>query len=247
MTDDVRWFVGIDWASQTHQACLIDAGGKIIGERAFAHSGAGLAELRIWLLTMTAAEPAVITVAIEVPHGPIVEMLLERGFQVYAVNPKQLDRFRNRFSVAGAKDDRRDAHVLADSLRTDRHCFRRLAAEDAMVIELREWSRMTEDLQQKRNRLANRMREQLWRYYPQALTVCDDLAADWFLELWDAVPTPTKTARIRESTVERIPKAHRIRRVEAAEVLRILRQPALTRRPALQKPPVPTFARSRSV
>jgi transposase len=227
MTDDAQWFAGIDWASQTHQVCLIDAGGKVIGERAFAHGGAGLAELCTWLLAATGAEPAAIAVAIEVPHGPIVEALLERGFQVYAVNPKQLDRFRDRFTVAGAKDDRRDALVLADSLRTDRHCFRRLAAEEAVVVELREWSRMTEELQQERNRLANRMREQLWRYYPQALEIGDDLAADWFLDLWAAVPMPAKAARIRETTLERILKRHRIRQVTAAEVLRLLRQPAL--------------------
>ena len=227
MTDDAQWFAGIDWASQAHRVCLIDAGGKIVGERAFAHSGAGLAELCAWLLAMTGAAPTVIAVAIEVPHGPIVETLLERGFQVYAVNPKQLDRFRDRFTVAGAKDDRRDAHVLGDSLRTDRHCFRQLSAEDAMVIELREWSRMTEDLQQERNRLANRVRGQLWRYYPQALAISDDLAADWFLELWAVVPTPAKAARIRESTVDRILKRHRVRRIAAAEVL-LLRQKPLT-------------------
>ena len=228
MTDDARYFAGIDWASQTHQACLIDAGGKIVGERAFAHGGAGLAEMCTWLLAMTGAEPMEIAVAIEVPHGPIVETLLERGFQVYAINPKQLDRFRDRFTVAGAKDDRRDAHVLSDSLRTDRHCFRRLAAEDALIVELREWSRMAEDLQQERNRLANRVREQLWRYYPQAMAIGEDLAADWFLELWAAVPTPARAARIRESTVARILETHRIRRIAAAEVMRILRQPALT-------------------
>src|SRR5258707_6295478 len=96
MTDDARWFVGVDWASQAHQACLIDAGGKIIGEQAFAHGGAGLAELCTWLLAKTGAAPTAIAVAIEVPHGPIVETLLERGFQVYAINPKQLDRFRDR-------------------------------------------------------------------------------------------------------------------------------------------------------
>ncbi len=92
MSDDARWFAGIDWASRTHQACLIDAGGKILGERAFAHGGDGLAELCAWLLATTGAEPAVIAAAIEVPHGPIVEALLERGFQVYAVNPKQDER-----------------------------------------------------------------------------------------------------------------------------------------------------------
>jgi Transposase len=101
--------------SEAHQVCLIDAAGKIVGARAFAHGGAGLAELCAWLLSITGAEPAAIAVAIEVPHGP------ERGFPVYAINPKQLDRFRHRFTVAGAKDDRRDAQVQADSLRTDRH------------------------------------------------------------------------------------------------------------------------------
>jgi transposase len=228
MTDDARWFVGIDWASETHQVCLVDAGGKIVGERGFSHAGAGLAEMCIWLLVTTRAEPTVIAVAIEVPHGPIVETLLERGFLVYAINPKQLDRFRDRFTVAGAKDDRRDAHVLGDSLRTDRHCFRHLAAEDAVIVELREWSRIAEDLQQERNRLANRVREQLWRYYPQALKISDDLGADWFLELWAAVPTPAKAARVRESSIDRVLKMHRIRRIAAAEVAQVLRQQPLT-------------------
>lgn len=72
---------------------------------------------------------------------------MERGFAVHVINPKQIDRFRDRFSMSGAKDDRRDALVLADSLLTDRHCFRRLEPVDAKVIELREWSRIAEDLQ----------------------------------------------------------------------------------------------------
>ena len=227
MTDDARWFVGIDWASEIHQVCLVDADGTVGGERAFAHGGAGLAEMCTWLLVMTRAKPAVIAVAIEVPHGPIVETLLERGFLVYAINPKQLDRFRDRFTVAGAKDDRRDAHVLGDSLRTERHCFRHLAAEDAVIVELREWSRMAEDLQQERNRLANRVREQLWRYYPQALEISDDLGADWFLDLWAVVPTPAKAARIRESSIDRVLKTHRIRRIAAAEAVQVLRQAPL--------------------
>src|SRR5271157_5217728 len=147
MSTDVRFFVGIDWASETHQVCLVAADGKIIGERAFAHGGAGLAEMCDWLVTTSGEEPPTVAVAIEAPHGPVVEILLERRFQVDAVNPKQLDRFRDRFTVAGAKDDRRDAYVLADALRTDRHCFRRLTVEDPVVIELREWSRMAEDLQ----------------------------------------------------------------------------------------------------
>ncbi len=233
MMEEIEWFVGIDWASKTHQACLIDAGGKIVGERAFDHDGAGLAELCAWLLSMTGAEPAAIAVAIEVPHGPIVETLLERGFPVYAINPKQLDRFRDRFTVAGAKDDRRDAQVAADSLRTDRHAFRRLSVDDPVIVELREWSRMTEDLQRERSRLANRVREQLWRYYPQMLALSDDLAAAWFLELWRQAPSPAKAARLRQTTIEQLLKAHRIRRLQAAEVLQVLRQKPLSVAPGV--------------
>src|SRR5436305_15342025 len=138
------------------------------GERAVAHGGLGIEELCDWLIARTGAAPEVIAVAIEVTHGPVVEALLERGFCVYGINPKQLDRFRDRFTVAGSKDDRRDAWVLADSLRTDRHAFRNLAADDPLVIQLREWSRMHDELTLERTRQINRLRDQLWRYYPQA-------------------------------------------------------------------------------
>jgi hypothetical protein len=89
-----------------------------------------------WLMARTRATPEVIGVAIEMTHGPVVEALLVRGFCVYGINPKQLDRFRDRFTVAGAKDDRRDAHVLADSLRTDRHAFRRLSNDEPVIVKL---------------------------------------------------------------------------------------------------------------
>jgi transposase len=225
MTEDICWLVGIDWASRKHHVCLLDAKGQIVAARDFVHDGAGLSELCTWLIDKTGAEPRQVEVAIEVPHGPIVETLLERGFVVYAMNPKQVDRFRDRFTVAGAKDDSRDAQVLADALRTDRRALRRLAVEDPTIIELREWSRMHEDLQRERNRLTNRVREQLWRYYPQALELAgDDLGAEWFLELWHQAPTPAKAARIGEKTVARILKDHRIRRIDAAKALEILRR-----------------------
>jgi transposase len=227
MSDEVRWFVGFDWATEQHRVCLLDAEGKRIAERDVTHGGAGLLELCNWLLETTGAQPAQIAVAIETPRGPVVEVLLERGFAVFAINPKQLDRFRDRFTVAGAKDDSRDAQVLGHSLRTDRQAFRRLALDNPLVIELREWSRMHDELKQEQSRLSNRVRDLLWRYYPQAGEVTDDLAADWFLDLWEKVPTPAQAARASEKTVARVLKIHRIRRIEAAEVLRILRQPPL--------------------
>jgi transposase len=227
MIDDVQWFAGIDWATQSHRVCLLDAEGRRVNERDFAHGGAGLTEMRDWLLEKTRAVPGQIAVAIETPHGPVVEMLLDHAFPVFAINPKQLDRFRDRFTVAGAKDDSRDARVLGSALRTDRVAFRRLAVDDPLVIELREWSRMADELQQERTRLSNRFRQQLWRYYPQAAELTDDVADDWFLTLWQQVPTPAAAAKASEKKIARILKDHRIRRLDAATVLQTLRKTPL--------------------
>jgi transposase len=228
MSDVTRsWFAGVDWGSEKHQVCMRDVAGTVVGERAFAHNGAGLVAMCDWLVSV-AGRPSTVAVAIEVPHGPVVDVLLDRGFAVHAINPKQLDRLRDRFSVAGAKDDRRDARVAADGLRTDPHLFRQVTAGDPSVVELREWSRLAEELQQERLRLANRIRQQLWRYYPQLLELGEDVTAEWVLALWSVAPTPAKAAQLREATVARLLARHRIRRLDAASVLGVLRQPAIT-------------------
>ena len=160
-----------------------------------------------WLLSFAAGEAGELGVALETPRGPVVESLMERGFAVHSINPKQLDRFRDRLSPAGAKDDRRDARTLAAALRTDPHCLRRLEPTDPVIVELREWSRLNEDLTRERVRLANRMREQLWRYYPQFLhAVDDDVAAPLALNLWRNLSTPRAGQRVREATLARVLK-----------------------------------------
>jgi hypothetical protein len=101
--DEPAWFVGFDWGSEKHRVALFDRTGKLIERRDVAHSAAAYAELGDWLLRTTQASPAEIAVAIETTHGPVVDALIDRGFRVYAINPKQLDHFRDRYSVAGAK------------------------------------------------------------------------------------------------------------------------------------------------
>ena len=225
---DQRWYAGVDWGSQSHCVFLTDHEGRKVGERTFAHGGEGLAEMAAFLTAASgAADPARIHVAIEVPHGPVVEALIERRFAVHALNPKQMDRFRDRFTVAGAKDDSRDAEVMASSLRTDPRCFRHLVPTDPLVVELREFSRIAEELGVERNRLANRLREQLWRYFPALIELEDDMSAEWRLELWEAAPTPQKAGRLREASIAAILKRRRIRRLTAAEVRQALRKPPL--------------------
>jgi hypothetical protein len=114
---------------------------------------------------------------------------------------------------------------MASALRTDPRCFRPLALADPVVIELREWSRIAEDLSAERNRLTNRMREQLWRYFPAFLELETDLGAEWLLDLWETASTPAKAGRLREITIARVLKRNRIRRFDAAHVLGVLRKP----------------------
>lgn len=220
--NDWRFFVGVDWASLEHEVCALDGAGKAIDACSFKHSGDGLAELCTWLQKL--GDPASTAVAIEMPHGAVVETLLDRGFAVFAINPKQLDRFRDRFTLPGAKDDRRDALVLADSLRTDTHLFRRLAIQPANVVELREWSRIHDELQSERTGLVNQMRAQLTRYYPAFLELVTDPGDDWAIELFELAPTPEAAAKVTAAQVTAMLKKCRIRRFDAAQVLSTLQQ-----------------------
>jgi hypothetical protein len=99
-----EWFVGIDWGSQQQQVAVLDRDRRRVGERVVAHDGASLARLADWLWTLSAGRPQRVAVAIEVPRGAIVEGLLERGFHLFALNPKQLDRFRDRLSLGAFVD-----------------------------------------------------------------------------------------------------------------------------------------------
>src|SRR5262252_2591442 len=220
-------FVGIDWGSQQQQVYVLDRDRRRLGERVVDHDGASLAQLVAWLWGLAAGHPQRVAVAIEVPRGAIVEGLLERGFHVFAINPKQLDRFRDRHSVAGAKDDRRDALVLADSLRTDRPSFRRLQLDAPHLLLIRELSRAEETLLEEFRRSANRLREQLHRFYPQMLQLCSAADAPWLWDLLDLAPTPAHAALLSAEQVQRVLKAHRLRRITAPEVLACLQAPAL--------------------
>jgi hypothetical protein len=141
MTDTYRVFVGIDWGEESHRVWVSDREGEHLGERSVPHRGDALIELVDWLLAFAEGELTSIAIALEVPRGPVVDTLLDRGCHVFAINPKQLDRFRDRYSVAGAKDDRRDARVLSNAVRTDRQAFRALEIDDPLTIQLREYSR----------------------------------------------------------------------------------------------------------
>ena len=222
--DKTLFFAGVDWGSQSHYVCIIDHNGSILKESSFRHSGEGLWSMGDWIIEVTESIPENVAIGIEVTRGPVVESLMARGFDVHSINPKQLDRFRDRFSAAGAKDDRRDAMVLASALRTDGRHFRRLEPPYEDVTILRSLSRRREELVFERNRWTNRLGEQLWIYYPQFREVVgNDVVRPWNLELWKLAPTPGAARRVRVSSVQKILERNKIQRIGAEKVLEILR------------------------
>jgi transposase len=235
LQNDFQHFVGIDWGSEKHRVCLMDGAGKIIEERWVDHNGHSLAELVDWLRRQTFKSPSVLAVAIEIPRGAIVETLLEHGFAVFSINPKQLDRFRDRYSPAGAKDDRRDAFVLADSLRTDMHCFRAVRLDEPAMIRMRELSRLEDEISQELNRATNRLREQFHRFFPQLLQLSQSADEPWLWTLFEEAPFPAQAARLSEAKITRILEQHRIRRIRAAEVRATLKTKPLTLAPGARE------------
>lgn len=227
MEASFQQYVGIDWASKAHQVCVLDRERTVIAERSLKHSQRGLAELAAWLTDLAGGNPGSTAVAIELNRGAIVESLAQRGFAVFSINPKQLDRFRDRHTVAGAKDDRRDAFVLADSLRTDEPAFSKIELDGAEIVQLRELSRIQEDLKQERNRLANKLGDQLRRFWPDLLELCPGADERWFWRLLATTGTPQKARKVSRSKVELFLRKQGIRKVSPDDLFAALRTPPL--------------------
>ena len=227
MPEQDRWYVGIDWATESHEVCVLDQERRVIERRSVEHSGNGIAQLVDQLMKHSENHPELVAVAIEIPRGAVVESLVERKFAVYSLNPKQMDRFRDRHTVAGAKDDSKDAFVMADALRTDLPLFHRVQLDEPLIIRIRELSRTEEDVQQAAERAGHQLRDVLNRYYPQMLKLCPGVNDPWFWELLELAPLPEAAQKMKAAKVASILKKHRIRRLNAEEIGERLRVPPL--------------------
>jgi transposase len=135
----VLLFVGDDWAENHHDVELMDQAGRGLAKARLPEGVAGIARLHAMIAEALGedTDEAEVLVGIETERGPWVAALLASGYTVYAVNPLQAARYRERHSVSGAKSDPADAHTLADMVRTDAHQLRSIAADspDAEAIK----------------------------------------------------------------------------------------------------------------
>jgi transposase len=223
-------FVGVDWGTEAHQVCVLAPDGQIVEERKVSHSATAVTEFLDWLSTK-APQCASVAVAIETPHGAVVEELLARNFRVFAINPKQLDRFRDRYFPAGAKDDRKDAMVLASSLRTDRHCFRSVGVSEPLVVRLRALSRLDEDLNLCFQRHCSQLRQLLHRYFHHLLQLSPTADEPWVWALLELAPTPDRAAQLTLTRIEKVLRQCHIRRIDAGEILNVFRGPTFSLAP----------------
>ena len=188
-------FAGIDWASADHAVCVIDSAGGVLWRHTVAHSRAGLTRL-----TSRLRELAVGRVGIERPDGPVVEALLEAGLRVAVVPPRQVKNLRSRYRGAG-KDDRFDAYLLADAMRTDGHRFTDLTRDTAETTGLRALVRARQDLVEVRVGLVNQLRHTLELAFPGAVGLFFDLHSPIARAFLRRFPTVAEAAELDEAAM----------------------------------------------
>lgn len=221
-----RYHVGLDWASDHHDVCVLDGAGRRVATFRVAHTAAGLAELRARLATL--GGPAALRLALERPSGLLVDTLLEAGYVVVPIHPNVLKASRPRYTSAGAKSDALDAYIAADVLRTDGHRLRALVAPSDATRALRAAVRTRDDLVATRVQLANQLGALLESFWPGAAAIFADVASPIALAFLDAYPSPAHAARLGEPRLARfLARQHYCGRRSAAELLARLRaQPA---------------------
>ncbi|MBE1611618.1 transposase [Actinopolymorpha pittospori] len=199
-------FVGDDWAESHHDIEIVDEGGRRLVRRRVPEGVAGIAVLHGLVADHLPdqGEPVDVVVGIETDRGPWVQALIAAGYTVYAVNPLQAARYRERHAVSGAKSDAGDAHVLAELVRLDRARHRPVAGDSALAEHVKVVARAHQSLVWSRQRQTNTLRSTLREFYPGALAAFDDLASRDALAVLTLAPTPAKGARLTQKRVEQV-------------------------------------------
>jgi len=188
-------YVGIDWARSRHFVTVLDESGVRLHQQYVKH---GAEQLQALAETLVAIEPdpAAIRVAVELHDGAILAWLVIQGYNVFPMNPKSADRARDRYRPAGGKDDRTDAFVLADTLRTDAGALRQLKPDSPRAEELLSWLRNRESLVRERTARMQQLRAILAEWCPELSALCSNFHSRWQRDLLATFPLQQELAHV---------------------------------------------------
>jgi transposase len=222
-----RYYLGVDWGDKFHQVWVSDRQGQKVAEKKVVEHVEELAEFGRWL-NENRAQGIELWAAIEKPQGRIVDFLLDHGVVVYPVNPKALDRARDRFRMSQSKSDSFDAYVLAEFLRTDHVHLRSLEPNSEQAEELKLLSRDEHRLGRQKTRLLNQIGVTLKEYYPRPLEVFSDLESKIALDFLKQYPTPRALSELSRRKWNRFAKReHHLGEDRCKELWEKLNQPQL--------------------
>lgn len=231
-------FVGIDWAEAHHDVCVIDQEGRVLAKGRVPEGVGGVGRLH-QMVADHAEGPAGVIVGIELDRGLLVGSLVEAGYQVYAVNPLSVSRYRDRHGVSGAKSDPGDAKVLADLVRTDRHNHRKVAGDTQLAEAVKVLARGQQSLiWTRQQRQVNALRNALREFYPGALQAFPELASRDACAVVAEAPTPQAGRSLSVAKIRRaLQKAGRRRNLDqrAKQIREALQAPQLEVSPALSQ------------
>jgi transposase len=188
-------FVGDDWAEDHHDVYVMDESGKRLAARRLPEGLAGIRQLHA-LIGEYVEDPDQVVIGIETDRGLWVDALTAAGYQLFAINPRAVARYRDRHHISGAKSDAGDAKLLADLVRTDRHNHRRIAGDSAEAEAIKVLARAHQSLIWARTHHTLRLRSALREYYPAALEAFEDLDDRDALAVLGRAPTPELAATL---------------------------------------------------
>ena len=204
----MRYYVGVDWGDERHRVAVSDEAGRQVEARWVEHTEAGFSAWGQWL-NQARQDGIELWAAIERPDGRLVDFLLDHGLSVYPLNPKAVDRARDRYRASSAKDDDFDAFVLSQFLRTDHMHLRPLQPNSPAGEELKLLTRDYQDLIRQQTRVLNQLTHTLKEYYPLALELFSDLSAKGARDFLCSYPTAEKAAKVRAQTLAAFARNYR--------------------------------------
>jgi len=194
-------FLGVDWAEEHHDVCLLDSEGNRLEKARVPEGIEGVRRIHA-LVANHAEEPGEVAVGIETDRGLLVGALIGAGYQVYAVNPLAVSRYRERHGVSRAKSDKADAKLLADLVRTDRHNHRQVRGDSEAALAIRVLARAHQGQIAARQRQAHQLRNTLREFYPAALDILGtDLDSRMAVALLSKAPTPAAGRKLSRAQI----------------------------------------------